>query len=88
MRWSQVFGTISSILLAAVIFITLATSPPVYKYWGKALDRLVSEDIGFLGKDLSSLLWSGLAFPLIGIFIVVLVLAMGIGSLTLVLVRR
>jgi hypothetical protein len=88
MRWSQVFGTISSILLAAVIFFTLATSPPVYKYWGKALDRLVSEDVGSLSKDLSSLLWSGLAFPLIGIFIVVLVLAMGIGSLTLVMVRR
>jgi hypothetical protein len=49
---------------------------------------LVSEDIGSLGRDLSSLLWSGLAFPLIGIFIVVLVLALGIGSLTLVMVRR
>ena len=88
MRWSQVFGTISSILLAAVIFFTLATSPPVYKYWGKALDRLVSEDIGSLGKDLSSLLWSGLAFPLIGIFIVVLVIVLGIGGLALVIVKR
>jgi hypothetical protein len=88
MRWSQVFGTISSILLAAVIFFTLATSPPVYRYWGTALNRLVNEDLGALGRDLSSLLWSGLAFPLIGIFIVVLVLALGIGGLALVMVRR
>ncbi len=88
MRWSQFFGTVSSILLAAVIFFTLATSPPVYRYWGQALDRLVREDLGSLGRDLSSLLWSGLAFPLIGIFVVVLVLALGIGSLVLVMVRR
>jgi hypothetical protein len=88
MRWSQVFGTISSILLAAAIFFTLATSPPVYKYWGKALNRLVNEDLGSLGRDLSSLLWSGLAFPLIGIFIVVLVIVLGIGGLSLVIVKR
>ncbi len=88
MKSGQVFGTISSILLAAVVFFTLATSPPVYKYWGPALNRLVSEDLGALGRDLSSLFWSGLAFPLIGIFVVVLLLALGIGELALVLVRR
>ncbi len=88
MRWSQVFGTIASVLLAAVIFVALATSPPVYRYWGKALNRLVNEDLGSLGRDLSSLLWSGLSYPLIGIFLVVLALALGIGSLALVMVRR
>lgn len=88
MRWTQVFGTVSSILLAAVIFFTLATSPPVYRYWGDALNRLVREDLGALGRDVSSLLWSGLAFPLIGIFVVVLALALGIGSLVVVVARR
>ncbi|MDJ0274443.1 MAG: hypothetical protein QXO17_05270 [Nitrososphaerota archaeon] len=88
MRWTQVFGTVSSILLAAVIFFTLATSPPVYRYWGDALNRLVREDVGALGRDVSSLLWSGLAFPLIGIFVVVLALALGIGGLVVVISRR
>ncbi|MCS7118352.1 MAG: hypothetical protein NZ957_06175 [Thaumarchaeota archaeon] len=88
MNWRQAIGTASSVIFAALVFISLASSPPFRKYWSSGTERLIPDDPGLVGRELSGIFWTGLSFPLVGIFLIILALAAGVTGLIVVLTKR
>ncbi|MCS6788153.1 MAG: hypothetical protein NZ733_02540 [Aigarchaeota archaeon] len=88
LNWRQALGTASSLALAALVFISLSSSPPFRKYWSSGTERFITDNPGVVGRALGEVLWGGLSFPMIGVFLIILALAVGVTGLVVVLARR
>ncbi len=81
MRVSEIIGTLSSVLFAALFISSLAVRPPIYAYWGENTERILSGGLQELGTVLSDYLL-GVFFPaLTGVIIVVIGIIIGVSML-------
>ncbi|MCS7136579.1 MAG: hypothetical protein RMJ14_05575 [Nitrososphaerota archaeon] len=84
MRYVELLGSLSTLVLAAVILYSFATSPPVYKGWDDATGRLIVPNALESGKAISIYIWEDLFPAVVALAIALLAFVMAL----VVLLRR
>ena len=85
MRAAEVIGAFTTILLSIALFYSLSGNPPVYRFWGESVERLVMPDFLRLARDIGGYMWGSFFPAFIAFGLVILTLALG---LTALLVRE
>ncbi len=81
MRFAEILGAVTAVLLAFIVFSALAGPSPAYKFWGDSINRLVPADPDTLWRSISSTLY-GQLFPLFIAFgLVLLTLVIGLSAM-------
>lgn len=82
MRSVEIIGSISTIILAALLLYTIVGRPPVYENWMEAvMNRLTPVDFIHSGKAISAIIWESLFPALIGLVIAILALTLALVGL-------
>ena len=81
MKGYQVFGSLTAILFAALLFLTLASNPPIHLGWRKTVEELKPLDINAIGRAISQYLWENLYIALLALVLVAVALAFSIVAL-------
>ncbi len=84
MRYVELLGSISTLVLAAILLYSFATSPPVYEYWNDAAARLVAPNALESGKAISIYIWEDVFPAIVALAIAFLAFVMAL----VVLLRR
>lgn len=72
MKLYEVFGSISAIIFALILFFSLASNPPIHSAWMRGAEELMPPDLGAIGEAISLYLWVNL-YPALVAFIMVAV---------------
>ncbi len=84
MKFAELLGSVSTIVLAFVLIYSFATSPPVYERWNDATSRLITPSAIESGKAISIYIWRDLFPAIIALAIALLAFIMAL----VVLLRR
>ncbi|MEM0090263.1 MAG: hypothetical protein QXF84_02820 [Nitrososphaerota archaeon] len=84
MKYMELLGSVSTLVLAIVILYSFATSPPVYKQWNDATSRLIAPSALESGKVISIYIWEDLFPAVVALAIALLAFVMAL----VVLLRR
>lgn len=73
MKSIEIIGSISTIILAAIILYVIVGKPPIYENWTKiAMDRLVPAGFIDSGRAISITIWNDLFLALLGLSIAII----------------
>lgn len=84
MKYTELLGSISTVVLAIVILYGFVTRPPVYEWWNDAKSRLIVPNALEMGKAVSIYIWEDLFPAIIALAIAFLAFVMAL----VVLLRR
>lgn len=81
MKGYQVFGSLTAILFATLLFLTLNSNPPIHIGWNKAGEELKPPDYNIIGKAIGQYLWENFYIAMLGLILVAVALAFSIVAL-------
>ncbi|PUA31989.1 MAG: hypothetical protein B9J98_04930 [Candidatus Terraquivivens tikiterensis] len=84
MRYAEILGSISTLVLAIVLLYSFSTNPPVYEHWVNVAGRLVPPSALESGKAISIYVWEDLFPAVVALAVAFLAFVMAL----VVLLRR
>ncbi len=81
MRGYQVFGSLTAILFATLLFLTLSSNPPIHLGWRKTVEEIKPLDFNIIGRAIGQYLWENLYMALLAFVLVAVALAFSIVAL-------
>lgn len=81
MRGYQVFGSLTAILFAVLLFLSLESDPPIYRAWDGRFSELEPPAADVVGRVLGEYLWEELYIALLGLILVAVALALSVSVL-------
>lgn len=81
MRGYQVFGSLTAILFATLLFLALASNPPIHLGWRKAVEEIKPLDVNTIGRSISQYIWENFYMALIALILVAVALAFSVVAL-------
>lgn len=81
MKGYQVFGSITAIIFATLLFLTLASNPPIHLGWRKTVEEIKPLDFNTIGRAISQYIWENFYMAFIALILVAVALAFSIVAL-------
>lgn len=81
MKGYQVFGSLTAILFATLLFLTLSSNPPIHLGWRKTIEELRPPDLNIMGRAISQYIWENFYMALLALILVAVALAFSIVAL-------
>ncbi|MCS7125291.1 MAG: hypothetical protein NZ929_00025 [Aigarchaeota archaeon] len=81
MRGYQVFGSLTAIVFAILLFFSLGSNPPIHVGWTRSIEELKPLDFNIIGRAIGQYLWENLYIALLALILVAIALAISVSVL-------